>query len=232
VHYFVPAEFGNSSVVYRTDLVDPEYIETNSWSIMYDDRYAGRLAWLDSGSATVEVAALVKGFDDIFSLNDEQLEAVRPLMAKQRDLTRFYWTDVTELERAIASGEVVAAYAWNQSYTSLLSEGVPVGYMVPKEGILAWGSGFVIHKDAKDLDAVYAYIDAWTSPESGAWLIDNYGYGSANLKAYDLVSPERRAELGYENPEALIASTKFLEALAPEMQEKYEALYNEVRAGA
>jgi len=232
VHYFVPAEFGNSSVVYRTDLVDPEYVATNSWSIMYDDRYANRLAWHDASTTTVEVAALVSGFDNIFALTDEQLETVKPLLEKQRDLTRFYWTDVTELEQAIASGEVVAGYAWNQSYTTLLSEGVPVGYMVPKEGILAWGSGFVIHKDAEDLDAVYTYIDAWTSPESGAWLIDNYGYGSANLKAYELVSPERRTELGYEDPEALIDNTLFLEALAPEIQEKYDTLYNEVRAGA
>jgi spermidine/putrescine transport system substrate-binding protein len=28
--FMIPSEFGNSSVVYRTDLVDPEYIENNS----------------------------------------------------------------------------------------------------------------------------------------------------------------------------------------------------------
>jgi len=231
-HYFVPAEFGNSSVVYRTDLVDPEYVENNSWAIMYDDRYANRLAWRDSARPTIVVAALMKGFDNVFSLSDEQLGEVKPLVEKQRDITRFYWSDVTEVERAIASGEVVAGFAWNQTFTSLLSEDVPVGYMTPKEGVLAWGSGFVIHKDAKDLDAVYTYIDAWTSPESGAWLIDNYGYGSANLKAYDLVPPERRAELGYEDPEALIDNTIFLEAMTPDIQGKYETLYSDVRAGA
>jgi len=232
VHYFVPAEFGNSSVLYRTDLVDQAYIDSNSWSIMYDDRYANRLAWYDTAGATVEVAAMIKGFDNIFSLTDEQLAEVQPLMAKQRDLTRFYWSDVTELEQAIAAGEVVAGYAWTQSYSTLLADGVPVGYMTPKEGVLAWGSGFVIHKDATDLDAVYTYIDAWTSPESGAWLIENYGYGSSNLAAYDLVSAEQRNLLGYNDPETLIDTTIFIEALDPDIESKYQTLYDDVRAGA
>ena len=200
VHYFVPAEFGNSSVLYRTDLVDPAYIAENSWGIMYDERYAGRLAWFDRAAPTIEVAAMMMGYDNIFALDAEQRAAIMPLMEKQRDMTLFYWSDVTQLEQAVKAGEVVAGYAWNQSYTTLLAEGVPVGYMTPKEGVLAWGSGFVIHKDATDLEAIYTYIDAWTSAESGAWLIDNYGYGSANLKAYDLVSDARRTELGYNRP--------------------------------
>lgn len=232
VPYFVPAEFGNSSVLYRKDLVDPAYNEENSWAIMYDERYAGRLAWIDRAAPTVQVAAMMAGRDDIFALDAAGREAVRPLMEKQRDMTLFYWSDVTQLEQAIAAGEIVAGYAWNQSYTTLLGEGVDVGYMTPKEGVLAWGSGFVIHKDAADLDAVYAYIDAWTSAESGAWLIENYGYGSANLKAYDMVDDARLIELGYTDPEALIASTIFLEALAPDTQADYEELYNDVRAGA
>jgi spermidine/putrescine transport system substrate-binding protein len=229
--YFVPAEFGNSSLVYRTDMVDEEYLKENSWGIVYDDRYANRLAWYDTSAATVAIAALMKGYDNIWTLSDEQLKEVQPLMSKQRDLTRFYWTDVTQMEQAIAAGEIVAAYSWNQSFVTLQGEGVPVGYMVPKEGVFAWASGFIIHKDATDLDAVYTYIDAWISPKSGAWLIDNYGYGSANLAAYDLLPQERLDQLGFSDPEALIANTIFFPAMDPAYEAKYETLYPDVRAG-
>lgn len=229
--YFVPAEFGNSSLVYRTDMVDEEYLKDESWSIIYDDRYTNRLAWYDTAVATVAIAGLVKGFDNIWTLSDEQLQEVQPLMSKQRDLTRFYWSDVTQMEQAIAAGEIVAAYSWNQSFVTLQGEGVPVGYMVPTEGVFAWGSGFIIHKDATDLNAVYTYIDAWISPESGAWLIDNYGYGSANLAAYDLLSQERLDQLGFSDPEALIANTIFFPAMDPAYEAKYETLYQDVRAG-
>ena len=229
--YFVPAEFGNSSLLYRTDMIEPDHISDPSWSLLYDDRYAGKLAWYDTSAATVAVAALVKGFDNIWTLSDEQLAEVQPLMSKQRDLTRFYWTDVTQMEQAIAAGEVAAAYSWNQSFVTLQGEGVPVGYMVPKEGILAWGSGFIIHKEATDLEAIYTYIDAWISPESGAWLIDNYGYGSANLAAYELLPQERLDQLGFSDPESLIANTIFLPAMDPDYEAAYENLYQEIRAG-
>ena len=33
-------------------------------------------------------------------------------MAKQRDLTRFYWSDVTQMEQAIAAGEIAGAAGW------------------------------------------------------------------------------------------------------------------------
>ncbi len=36
----------------------------------------------------------------------------------------------------MASGEIVAAYAWNESYVKLKQQGVPVGFMVPKENHL------------------------------------------------------------------------------------------------
>ncbi|MDA1072510.1 MAG: extracellular solute-binding protein [Proteobacteria bacterium] len=230
--YFVPAEFGNSSLLYRTDMVDEGYLKENSWAILYDDAYAGKMAWYDSSAVTVAVAALMKGYDNIWTLSDDELADVATLMAKQRDLTLFYWSDVTQMEQAIAAGEIAAAYSWNQSFVQLQQQGLPVGYMVPKEGVFAWGSGFVIHKDASDLDAVYSYIDAWISPESGAWLIDNYGYGSANLAAYDLLSPERLGELGFADPETLIANTIFFPAMEPAYEAKYETLYQDVRAGA
>lgn len=229
--YFVPAEFGNSSLLYRTDMIDQKYINENSWAILYDDAYANRLSWYDTSNATVAVAALMLGYDNIWTLSDDQLAEVQVLMSKQRDLTRFYWSDVTEMEQAIANGEVVAAYAWNQSLVTLQDEGVPVGYMVPKEGVFAWGSGFIIHKDATDLDAVYTYIDAWIAPESGAWLIDNYGYGSANLAAYDLLPQERLDQLGFSDPATLIENTIFFPAMDPEFEVKYETLYQDVRAG-
>ena len=229
--WFVPAEFGNSSLLYRTDLVSEEYLEDPSWQILYDERYKNRLGWYDTAGATVAVAALVLGYENLWTLSDDQLAEAQKLMSRQRDLTRFYWTDITLMEQAIAAGEIVAAYAWNQSFVNLQNENIPVGYMVPKEGIFAWGSGFIIHKEATDLEAVYTYIDAWIAPESGAWLIDNYGYGSANLAAYDLVPQERLDQLGFSDPESLIANTIFFPALDPEFESKYENLYQEVRAG-
>lgn len=231
--YYVPSEFGNSSVVYRTDLVGPEYQgDGESWAILFDEKYARRIAFYDSSGGVVEVAARVLGYDNIYSLSDEQLVEVKKLASKQRDLLRFYWTDVTQVEQALAAGEIVAAYAWNQSLVALKKQGLPVAMMTPKEGIFTWVAGFVMHRDVKNEQAAYDMIDAWIAPESGAWLIENYGYGSSNSKAYERVAPQRLDALGFSKPEDMLNGSIIFQALAPEFSEKYQVLLNEVQAGS
>ena len=163
--YMIPSEFGNSSVVYRTDLVDPKYMEDNTWAILYDERYKGRIAFYDASDSIIQIAALVLGMDNINSLDDKQLVEVKKLATKQRDLLRFYWSSPTEMEQAMASGEIVAAYGWNQSLVSLKKQGLAVDMMVPKEGIMTWIAGFTMHKDATAYEEVYDLVDAWTAPE-------------------------------------------------------------------
>ncbi|MGH6931371.1 MAG: ABC transporter substrate-binding protein, partial [Dongiaceae bacterium] len=39
--WFVPVDWGNTSVLYRADLVD---VKEDSWGLLWDERYAGRLS--------------------------------------------------------------------------------------------------------------------------------------------------------------------------------------------
>ncbi|MBT5432631.1 MAG: ABC transporter, partial [Rhodospirillaceae bacterium] len=61
--------------------------------------------------------------------------------------------------------------------------------------------------------------------------ISNWGYGHANMKAFDLVPDDVLSELGLSTPEALLNSGIFFQALAPEIEEKYIRLWDEVAAG-
>jgi spermidine/putrescine transport system substrate-binding protein len=229
--YMIPSEYGNSSVIYRKDLVDASDAEDPSWGILYNERYAGRLANYETAAAVVQCAALVLGYDNIYSLSDDQLVEVKKLASKQRDLLRLYWSDATQLEQAMASGEVVAAYGWNASLVSLKSQGIDVGMMIPKERMFTWIAGFVMHKDVKDEQAAYDLIDAWTSAESGAWLMENYGYGSTNRAAYDVADATKLADLGISDPEAVLANSLFFKSLEPEFDKKYQTLFTDVQAG-
>ncbi len=229
--YMIPSEYGNSSVIYRKDLVDPSYAENPTWGILYDEAYKGRLANYETAAAVVQCAALVLGYDNIYSLSDEQLAEVKKLASKQRDLLRMYWSDATQLEQAMATGEVVAAYGWNASLVNLKGQGLDVAMMIPKERMFTWIAGFVMHKNCKNLDAAYDLIDAWTSPESGAWLMENYGYGSTNRAAYQVADAGKLADLGISDPEAVLNNSLFFKSLDPAIDKKYQTLFTDVQAG-
>lgn len=229
--YMIPSEYGNSSVIYRKDLVDASFAENPSWAILYDEKYKGKLSNYGTAAATVQCAALVLGYNNIYDLSDEQLAEVKKLASKQRGLLRMYWNDATELEGAMASGEVVAAYGWNASLVNLKKQGLAVEMAIPKERMFTWVAGFVMHKNCKNVDAAYDLIDAWTSPKSGAWLMENYGYGSTNKEAYKVASQDKLNALGIADPEAVLNASLFFKSLAPEIEKKYQAVFADVQSG-
>jgi len=47
-------------------------------------------------------------YKDYLHLSDDQLAEIKVMLAKQRELMKFYWSDQTEIEQAIAAKEVVA----------------------------------------------------------------------------------------------------------------------------
>ena len=226
--FFAPTDWGNSSVVYRTDLVDTE----ESWYMLFDEKYAGKISPWDSVD-NVYAAAAVLGLD-MTNLSDEELNGpVADLLRQQRGLVRNYWSTATELDQLLASGEVVAAYAWNETYKRLKEQGLPVAYARPKEGIWGWCCGLVkVAGGEGDEQAVYDLIDAWMAPEAGKYLIEAFGYGHSNAKSFEVADPDIVASLGLTNPEALMANSVFLGPLDPSVDERYNRLWEEIQAGS
>ena len=229
--YGVPFSWGNSSVLYRRDLAQ-EYVGSESWKILWDEAYAGRLAQRDSMDAAVLQAAMILGIEDPYHMNNDQLEAVRAKLIEQRELLRMYWTSQSDIEQALYTGEVVAAYAWNHAYASLKRQGIDVGYMVPKEGILTWVdcTCLILDGHGSDEDA-YAYIDAGISAEAGVFMIEEYGYGAANSRAFEAANQELLEELGIENPTRLMDMGQFFDEWDPAVRERANVMFEEVKAG-
>ena len=230
--YFVAAEWGQTSVMYRPDLVDPEYLENETWGILWDERYSGRLSMCDSLIDGVMVAAIYGGAKDPFNMTDEEVEMTRELLREQLPLLRYYWSSPTDIENSMAAGELVAATAWNDAYTALKTAGYDVRYMQPKEGAMTWVCGFCLMADAdpEKLERSYEVIDAFLSPDSGAFEIIDDGYGHANLKAFELVSDEELTSRGLSrDAEALLNSGIFQEPIKNEAV--LQAMFEEVKAG-
>lgn len=230
---WIPFDWGSNSIVYRTDLVDPKYAEENSWQILFDERYKGRLAMWSSIDGAVAMAATMLGIKDTANVTDDEFARINELLVRQKALLRFYWDSETVAEDALASGEVVATYLWSGSANRLKQNGVPVDYMLrPKEGIVSFCCGLVSVKGGEgDDQAKYDFIDAMLSPESGKYLVEQYGYGHANRRTYELVSEAALAAQGLtRDVGAYIAKTSFFQYWPPEMRDRYIRMFDDVKA--
>lgn len=227
--FFVPFDWGNSSIVYRTDKVE---VKEPSWRILYDDdRYKGKVAMYDSGPPAVEIAGAILGAKDIFNMTDAEIEAATKLLRRQREQVKFYWSDNSTIEQGLSSGELVAAYAWNDSVRRLTKQGVPVAYMDPKEGMRTWVCGLVLPKDGGNEDLAYDFINAFTSAETGVVMLDEFGTGHVNSKSFGMVSKETLDSLGLDDPTAMMKRTVFLRAVNIDREQKYNEVFNTVKAG-
>lgn len=229
--YFAPFDWGQTSITYRTDLVDWAG-EEESWSLLWDERYKGKIGQLGSAGDAWWCAAIYAGVDFKEISTEDNIKKVADLLRKQRPLIRTYTDDTTSLEQALASGELVAAMTWNSSAVTLKAEGVPVEFAKPKEGALTWVCGLMMHKDAPHPDKAHDLIDSLIGVERGVFLIEEEGYGHSNAKAIAAVSDEKLAELGLSrNPDDVLGAGKFMVPQTQEFETASNKAYEEIKAG-
>jgi spermidine/putrescine transport system substrate-binding protein len=229
--YMAPWDWGRTSITYRTDLVDLQGKE-ESWGILWDERYKGRLSMLASAGDSWWCGAIYAGVDFKDIASEEGFKKVAAIMRKQRPLIRIYTDDETTLEQALASGELVAAMTWDSSAVKLKGEGIPVTFANPKEGALTWVCGVMMHKDAPHPDKAYDLVDALLSTEAGQWLIGENGYGHSNTKSFELFSDDELTALGLSrNPADILSAGKFQVPQTQEFETAMNKEFEQIKAG-
>jgi spermidine/putrescine transport system substrate-binding protein len=228
-YYHMPWDWGNESIIYRTDKVD---IKEESLTLMVDDRYKGQMAMYDSVDSMTGLGGKLAGVANPFDPSDAEIEQIFATWKKIQANMKFYWTDSSQVEQAIAAGELVASWAWNEAVLNLSKQGIPVKYMKPKEGIFTWVCGLALGKEGEGSeDQAYDFLNSMLDPDSGKALIENFGYGHSNRKSFDLVDPEQVKAMGLADLDGMLATTNFYDPIPPEPREKLVALFDQVKAG-
>ena len=223
--YGVPWVWGSTGLTYSTEAF-PE--PPTSWSVLWDEANAGKVAFMDSPIEAVMLAALHLGEDP----HDPDLDAIRATLEEMRDNVQIYWSSSDDFNRAMITGSATVGNYWAGNAGSLMAEGHPVGYTIPEEGAVGWLSTWVIVKDAPNPELAHAWIDWMTSTEFQLAWAEDPDAGSpapANMEASEQLSDEARARVQAfpEHAEKLA----IMQSLTPEQQQVYADLLAEVKSG-
>jgi spermidine/putrescine transport system substrate-binding protein len=224
--YCIPWDWGFTSVLYRTDMVEDEI---DSWTALLNEAYAGHISMWDSGYGAVQVGSYILGYDET-NLSEEQREEIKEMWVTQRDLNAFYWTSEPELVEAMTSGDVWVAYAWNGAYYSLLSAGVPVAYATPEEGRNSWVGQYAISATTENYELALSFLDGKLAEQTGTNLLTLYAYGHANPNYFDAVEDENLIEaLSLDDP-SILERTNFTAPITFEDFQLAVEMWAEVKA--
>lgn len=192
----VPILWGYDSPLYRTDLIGEGDPNTQAWGVLFNDKYAGRVALRDDAYQSIMAAALHLGHESPASMSAGDLAEVKKFLISKKKNFRTLWTKFGEAVNLMSSGEVWAMYGWMPMRAALHANGVKVKNAWPKEGILLWNMSAFIPKDSKNVEATTSVVNAMLSPEFGVAMTEATNYGSASQKAIDAFSVADQERIG------------------------------------
>jgi spermidine/putrescine transport system substrate-binding protein len=224
--YFVPWDWGFTSVLYRTDKL-PEGVD--SWAALMDPESRGHISMWDDGPGAVTVSSYIHGWDET-AITPEQLAQIKQEWIEQRDLNLFYWTGEPELIDAMAKGDVWAAYAWQGAYAQLLGKDTPVAYANPKEGRNSWVGVYGIRKGTEELDLAHKFLDAKLAEATGNNVVNLFYYGHSNQNVMNGITDENLKKTFSIDDPTILETTNFTPNLTAEQRDAWTAMWAEVKA--
>jgi spermidine/putrescine transport system substrate-binding protein len=226
--WFIPQYWANTSVTYRTDLA-PEYVGKESWKILFDPKYKGRVAALEGVDDTVTLIAKTWGIDP-YNMSPEEWKTLQGKLREFVANARLISSDETSLTQALGSGEVVAAITWNQTPAALKREGKKVAYMNPPGGMFTYVCGLVLHAESKNVEKAYALIDSSIAPGAMKHQLENLNNGPANVSIFADYTDEQLAGFGFtRDVETFMKSGTFQTRL--KNKDEIVKFWSEIRGG-
>jgi spermidine/putrescine transport system substrate-binding protein len=227
--YHVPFDIGFSALVYRADKI-PISTEEESWSILTNPDYKGKLALYSDEVTIIKIGALINAGEPIDpnALTSEQIQASKETMISQvKPNLRNFWDNNQGNIDDFINGNLWATYVWPDGYYQAKTKlkDVDVRYMWPKEGRLAWVCGFVLGANTERPGRSTLAVAAANTPQAAAALTDNFQYGSAQQSGVlELIqNKELIKDFSLDDPTAFAPPRAWFERPLPNRKEYVQA---------
>jgi spermidine/putrescine transport system substrate-binding protein len=229
--WLLPFDWGNTILTYNTARVDEA--EVASLRAFADPRFAGRVSLPDNTDDAYALAYLATGVTDWSEATEEDFQAASAFLREVHPNVLFYWTDSTQLNQAMAAGEVDLAWAWNSTATELSAEGLPVAMKRDTaEGVTTWVCGYARLAGAPGSeDLAYDFLSAVNAPEVAAYIVETWGYGHANAAGMAAIDAAVLEATGYDDVAAYVDRTLFQSPLPPEQKLRMVGEFERIKAG-
>lgn len=196
--YSVPYTYGMMGVIYNKDLVNPEDYETQSWGLLWNEKYRGKILQFNNPRDAFGSAMYYKGIDINSTVLNDWNRALE-VLKMQKPLVQGYVNDEIFNKMTTASAAIAPYYAGD--YITMAENNESLEFYYPKEGVNYFVDAMCIPKNAAEPELAKEYINFMLTEEPAVANAIYVGYASPN----DLVknSEEYKEEMGEDAIEIL-----------------------------
>lgn len=221
--YSVPFLWATTGIGYNrkkvTEVVD-------SWGVLWDPKYAGRLLMLDDMRECFAVALKWKGHS-LNSTNLAELQEAKDLLMQQKPLLKAY--DSSNFDGILMAGDVWITHGWSGNIALVTLQDPNLTYVVPKEGGPLAIENFAIPRAARHKDEAYTLINYLLDAKVGGDITNLSKYPNTNEAARAYIKPEILNNPVIYPDEATLARCELIRDIGPTYQ-VLDRFWTEIKA--
>lgn len=190
--FWLPHIWGTEGVAWRTDTFKPAG-EFPSYYDIWDDANAGKtmgrghsmLLGLGLGMerrGEMDAGSVWAAYQDETKMKEVWTKITDTAVAKKKNI-KLLWNDADAQKNGLLNEGVIVGQTWDGPPIALKTAGEPVMYRAPVEGAMAWVDGLAMPTGAKNIDQIYAFIDACYDAKLAGEAIKTHGYNSPVIGA-------------------------------------------------
>lgn len=224
--YSVPYTWGVVGIFYNKKHVPKA---PDSWSILWDEQYAGKILMFDNPRDAFGIAQKRLGFS-FNSTNPDEWNKAADLLKQQKPLIQAYVMD--QIFDKMSSGEAWLAPYYAGDAATLVQDNPDIGFAIPtKEGTNFFVDAICIPKGAAHKKEAEAYINFLCDPEIAAANVDYIGYSTPESAAKELLPEETVQNPIFYPPKEILDQSETFVNLPDKTNLLADKLWAEVKMG-
>lgn len=175
--YSVPYTYGMLGVIYNSEFVDEDDIARQSWDLLWDEQYEGKILQFNNPRDAF-ASAMYKNNWDINSKDPKVWTDALNELKLQKPLLQGYVNDEIFNKMKGASAYIAPYFAGD--FLTMAAENEDLNFYYPKEGTNYFVDAMCIPTTSKNPDLAHEYINYMISKEAATANALYIGYASPN----------------------------------------------------
>ena len=224
--YSVPYTWGVVGIFYNKKYVKEK---VDSWKILWDEKYAGKILMFDNPRDAFGIAQKILGYS-YNSTDPAQWEEAAMLLKRQKPLVQAYVMD--QIFDKMSSGDAWLAPYYAGDAATLVEDNPDIGFAIPeKEGTNFFVDAVCIPKGSRHKAAAEAYINFLCDPEIAAANVDYIGYSTPESAAKELLPKEVVDNPIFYPDQKILNRSEIFTNLPDDTNRLLDTLWAEVKMG-
>ena len=224
--YSVPYTWGVVGIFY-----DKKYVRetVDSWKILWDKKYAGKILMFDNPRDAFGIAQKILGYS-YNTTDSDQWGAAAKLLEEQKPLVQAYVMD--QIFDKMSSGEAWLAPYYAGDAATLVDENPDIGFAIPtREGTNFFVDAMCIPTGARHKKEAEAYINFLCEPEVAAANMEYVGYSTPETEARKLLPKETQDNPIIYPSESILKNSETYVSLPEDTSLLVDTLWAQVKMG-